>query len=190
MPEMFTPRARLRARPVRLMAFDVDGVMTDGALYFTAQGDELKAFNTLDGHGLKMLAAAGVTLAIVTGRRSRAVELRAENLGIHLLLQGIEDKHAAMQGLLQQAGLSFAEAGYMGDDVVDLPLLRACGFSASVPDGHALVRSHVDYLTHAAAGRGAVREVCELILLAQDKLDAALAPYLALPSENSPAGVA
>jgi 3-deoxy-D-manno-octulosonate 8-phosphate phosphatase (KDO 8-P phosphatase) len=186
MSEMFITRAHQRARPVRLMAFDVDGVLTDGTLYYSSQGDEMKAFNTLDGHGLKMLAHAGVVLAIITGRRSRAVELRAQNLGIELLLQGIEDKHAAMQSLLKQRGLGFADAGYMGDDVVDLPLLQACGFSASVPGGHALVHSHVDYLTRAAAGRGAVREVCELILLAQGKLDAALAPYLAACPESPP----
>ena len=157
------------------MAFDVDGVLTDGTLYFTPRGEEIKAFNTLDGHGLKMLAGAGVVLAIISGRGSRALELRARSLGIELLLQGIEDKHSAMQGLLQQQHLDFAAAGYMGDDVVDLELLRACGYSASVPNGHALVRRQVDYVTRSEAGQGAVREVCELILAAQGKLDAALA---------------
>ena len=171
-------RAVAQARSLRLMAFDVDGVLTDGTLYFTAQGDEMKAFNTLDGHGLKMLAEAGIRLAIITGRSSRAVELRAQNLGIDLLLQGISDKRGAMQTLLDSMGLSFAEAGYMGDDVVDLPLLCACGFSASVQSGHALVKSRVDYIAGAAAGHGAVREVCEMILQAQGKLDAAMAPYL------------
>jgi len=181
---MAISRTHQRARRVRLMAFDVDGVLTDGTLYFSAQGDEMKAFNTLDGHGLKILANAGIVLAIITGRRSRAVEQRAENLGIGLLLQGIEDKRAAMGNLLAEHAMSFTDAGYMGDDVVDLPLLRACGFSASVPSGHALVRSHVDYLTRAAAGMGAVREVCELILLAQGKLDAANAAYLGPASES------
>jgi len=171
-------RALAQARNLRLMAFDVDGVMTDGTLYFTAQGDEMKAFNSLDGHGLKMLAGAGIRLAIITGRSSRAVALRAQNLGIDLLCQGAEDKRGAMQGLLDGLGLDFAAAGYMGDDVVDLPLLCACGFSATVPGGHALVQERVDYISRAAAGHGAVREVCELILSAQDKLDAALAPYL------------
>lgn len=171
-------RATEHARRIRLMAFDVDGVLTDGTLYFSSQGDEMKAFNTRDGHGLKMLAGAGIRLAIITGRRSRAVELRAQNLGIDILLQGIEHKRDAMQALLTQSGIDFAEAGYMGDDVVDLPLLRACGFSASVPDGHALVRNHVDYVAQAAAGRGAVREVCEFILAAQGRLDAAMAHYL------------
>ncbi|OIR01685.1 3-deoxy-D-manno-octulosonate 8-phosphate phosphatase KdsC [mine drainage metagenome] len=171
--------AQDRAQKLRLMAFDVDGVLTDGTLYFTAQGDEMKAFSSIDGHGLKMLAGAGVRLAIITGRSSRAVALRAQNLGIDLLCQGVEDKRGAMQGLLDGLGLDFADAGYMGDDVVDLPLLCACAFSASVPGGHAAVRERVDYVSRAAAGHGAVREVCELILSAQGKLDAALAPYLA-----------
>jgi 3-deoxy-D-manno-octulosonate 8-phosphate phosphatase (KDO 8-P phosphatase) len=167
-----------KARDLRLMGFDVDGVLTDGTLWFSTQGDELKGFNTLDGHGLKMLAENGIILAIITGRRSRAVELRAANLGIELLLQGVEDKRSAMQHLLAEHGLTFSQAGYMGDDIVDLPLLRACGFSASVPNGHALVQAHVDHVTQATGGQGAVREVCELILSAQGKLDAALARYL------------
>ena len=96
-----------------------------------------------------------------------------------MLLQGVEDKRGAMQDLLDQRGLAFADAGYMGDDVVDLPLLSACGFSATVPNGHALLQGRVDYVARAAAGRGAVREVCELILSAQGKLEAAFAPYLA-----------
>lgn len=176
---MFLTRAHRKASGVKLMAFDVDGVLTDGTLYFTAQGDELKAFNTLDGHGLKMLASAGILLAIITGRSSRAVELRARNLGIEILLQGIEDKHGAMLALLEQRQLGFSDAGYMGDDIVDLPLLRACGFSASVPNGHAQVHSHVDYVTRAGAGQGAVREVCEHILFAQGRLAALQAPFLA-----------
>lgn len=179
--QALAPQARARAGALRLMGFDIDGVMTDGTLWFSAQGDEMKGFNTLDGHGLKMLADAGVQLAIITGRRSRAVELRAANLGIELVLQGVEDKHAAMQQLLAAQGLRFAEAGYMGDDVVDLPLLLACGFSASVPNGHALVRARVDHVTQAAAGQGAVREVCELILAAQGRLESALAKYLKVP---------
>jgi len=182
---MFTSLAQQKAGRLRLMAFDVDGVLTDGTLYFTAQGEELKAFHTLDGHGLKMLANAGIELAIISGRSSRALEARAQSLGIELLLQGIEDKHSAMQSLLKQQQLGFACAGYMGDDVVDLPVLRACGFSASVPNGHALVRRHVDYVTRSGAGQGAVREVCELILSVQGKLEADLASYLAMPPAAS-----
>jgi 3-deoxy-D-manno-octulosonate 8-phosphate phosphatase (KDO 8-P phosphatase) len=171
-------RALAKARNLRLMGFDVDGVLTDGTLYFSSQGDEMKAFSSLDGHGLKMLASAGVKLAIITGRRSRAVELRAANLGIELLLQGVEDKRAAMTELLAGQGMTLAEAGYMGDDIVDLPVLRACGFSATVPDGHALVRRQVDYVARAGAGRGAVREVCELILQAQGRLERAQSAWL------------
>ncbi|MBI5920362.1 MAG: HAD family hydrolase [Betaproteobacteria bacterium] len=182
---MFTSVSQQKASQVKLMAFDVDGVMTDGTLYYTAQGEELKAFNTLDGHGLKMLANAGVVLAIISGRGSRALELRAKNLGIEILLQGVEDKHAAMHEVLKRRQLDFASAGYMGDDVVDLPVLRACGFSASVPNGHVLVRRHVDYVTRCGAGQGAVREICELILSAQNKLDQALAPYLVVPPTSA-----
>ncbi len=170
--------AKSKAAGLMLMGFDVDGVLTDGSLYYSSQGDELKAFSSLDGHGLKMLASAGVKLAIITGRTSRAVELRAQNLGITLLLQGVDDKRSAMAKLLASLGLGFKQAGYMGDDVVDLPLMRACGFSATVADGHSLLHQHADYAARKNGGHGAVREVCEFILGAQGKLDAAMETYL------------
>lgn len=169
----------IKANYVRLMGFDIDGVMTDGRLYFSPRGDELKAFFTRDGLGLKMLAKSGIKLAIITGRSSEIVAQRAANLGIDLVLQGVENKKAAMAELLERQGLSFADAGYMGDDVVDLGVMRACGFSATVPDGHALVRRQADYVAAAPAGGGAVREVCELILRAQGRLDAILDAYSA-----------
>lgn len=162
-----------------LMGFDVDGVLTDGALYFGSQGDEMKAFSSLDGHGMRMLADAGVKLAIITGRRSQAVEHRARNLGIELVLQGIDDKRAAMTQLLHDIGLDFSRAGYVGDDIVDLPLLRACGFSATVANAHPLVKEHVDYVSPGQGGRGAVRDICELILRAQGHWDRLMAGYLA-----------
>jgi len=171
--------AMARAASVRLMGFDVDGVLTDGALYFTAQGDEMKAFSSQDGHGLKMLQRAGVEVAIVSGRSSRALELRARNLGIEELHMGVADKRALLAGLAARRGIDLAQAGYMGDDVVDLPILRACGFSATVADGHGEVRARVDYVAIRSGGRGAVREVCDLILRAQGKWDAAMAEYLA-----------
>ena len=170
--------ALTRARNIRLMAFDVDGVLTDGRLYFSAAGEEMKSFHSRDGQGMKMLQAAGLQLALVTGRTARAVELRARNLGITHLRQGVEDKRTVLAELARDLDLDLAQTGYMGDDVVDLQVLRACGFSASVPDGHPLVRAAVDYVSREAAGAGAVREVCELILRAQGKLEAALAPYL------------
>ena len=167
-----------KAGKVRLMAFDVDGVMTDGRLYFTASGEEMKAFHSRDGVGIKMLQSVGIEIAIVTGRTAKVVELRAQNLGISLVKQGVGDKLAAMRDLAQERGLDLGKMAYMGDDVVDLAVLRACGFSASVPDGHPTVRSAVDFVSRAPAGAGAVREVCEYILRAQKRLDEALRPYL------------
>ncbi|OHC67787.1 MAG: phenylphosphate carboxylase subunit delta [Rhodocyclales bacterium GWA2_65_20] len=168
-----------KAADIRLMGFDVDGVMTDGRLYFSPRGDEMKAFFTRDGLGLKMLERSGIRLAIITGRTSEIVAQRAANLGIGLVLQGVDDKRAAMAALLAREGLEFAQAGYMGDDVVDVSVMSACGFAATVADAHALARRQADYVAQAPAGAGAVREVCELILRAQGKLDSALAHYLA-----------
>lgn len=171
--------AQERAANIRLMGFDVDGVMTDGRLYFGPTGDSCKAFFSRDGLGLKLLAKSGITLAIITGRDSPIVTTRAANLGISLVLQGVEDKRAAMAQLLADAGLDFSQAGYMGDDLIDLPLLRACGFSATVPDCHPLLRQHVNHVARSPAGAGAVREVCELILHAQGSWDRVMQPYLA-----------
>lgn len=167
-----------RIKPLRLVAFDVDGVLTDGGLYLSDSGEEFKRFNTLDGHGLKMLKASGVELAIITGRTSRCVELRAQNLGIARLHQGAEDKLAVMQSLLAELKLAPAQAAYMGDDVVDLPVMRHVGLALSVPGAPQVVRDHAHYVSRREAGHGAVREVCELILGAQGTLDARLAPWL------------
>lgn len=171
-----------RAAALKLMAFDVDGVLTDGSLFYSDEGVEIKAFNTLDGLGLKMLQQAGIVVAIITGRRARCVELRAQNLGISHLFQGVENKRETMAALLADLGFSFAEAGYMGDDVVDLPIMSACGFSATPGDGHALVQQHAALIASRHGGRGAAREVCEFILDAQGKLAALLEPYLSTHS--------
>jgi 3-deoxy-D-manno-octulosonate 8-phosphate phosphatase (KDO 8-P phosphatase) len=168
-----------KAANVCLMGFDIDGVMTDGRLYFSPRGDEMKAFFTRDGLGLKMLASAGIKIAIITGRTSEIVAQRAANLGIDLVLQGVGNKRAALAELLAREGLTFAQAGYMGDDIVDVAVMGACGFSATVPDGHALAQRQADYVAMAPAGAGAVREVCELILRAQNRLDATVDAYLA-----------
>ncbi len=167
-----------RARRVRLAVFDVDGVLTDGALYYTDSGEELKAFNVRDGHGMKMLRTSGVQLAIITSRQSRCVELRAQGLGIDLLYQGVADKHAVFQDLLARLKLGAAAGAYMGDDVLDLPLLRRCGLGVTVPDAPAAVQRHAHYVTRARGGHGAVRELCELIMHAQGTLESRLAPYL------------
>lgn len=172
-------RCQEQAAQVRLMGFDIDGVLTDGRLYFSPAGDFSKAFFTRDGLGLKLLAKAGVKLAIITGRESPIVAQRAANLGIDIVRQGVEDKRAAMAEILARENLDFAQCGYMGDDVIDLPLLRACGFSATVPDCHDLLRRHVCYVARAPAGAGAAREVCEFILRARNSWDRVMAPYLA-----------
>ena len=167
-----------RIQAIRLIAFDVDGILTDGGLYLTDSGEEFKRFNSLDGHGLKMLKASGVELAIITGRTSRCVELRTKNLGITRLYQGVEDKWGAMQSLLAELKIQPEEAAFMGDDVVDLPVMRRVGFSITVPNSPQLVRDHAHYLTQRGGGNGAVRETCELIMSAQGTLDKQLAPYL------------
>jgi 3-deoxy-D-manno-octulosonate 8-phosphate phosphatase (KDO 8-P phosphatase) len=167
-----------RIKPLRLVAFDVDGVLTDGGLYLSDSGEEFKRFNSLDGHGLKMLKASGVELAIITGRTSKCVELRARNLGISRLYQGVEDKLATMQALLAELKLAPEAAAFMGDDVVDLPVMRRVGLALSVPAAPQVVRDHAHYVSLREAGHGAVREVCEMILGAQGTLDAQLAPYL------------
>ena len=170
--------AQKRASGVKLMIFDVDGVLTDGSLYYSERGEELKAFNIQDGHGIKMLKQHGVEVALITGRRSRMVELRAANLGIAHLYQGAEDKRAAYTALLQALGLAPEQCGCMGDDLPDLPLLTRCGFAASVPAAPEAVRNRVHYLTRARGGHGAVREVCEFILQAQGSLERAIGAHL------------
>jgi 3-deoxy-D-manno-octulosonate 8-phosphate phosphatase (KDO 8-P phosphatase) len=167
-----------KAKRISLAIFDVDGVLTDGSLYLTDGGDEIKAFNSLDGHGLKMLRESGVTLAIITGRTSKSVELRAKNLGIDLLFQGVADKAQAFAALIHARGLDAAATAYMGDDVVDLPAMLRCGLALTVPNAPLMVRQHAHYVTRAAGGHGAVREACELIMHAQGTLARALEAYL------------
>lgn len=162
-----------RAAAVRLAAFDVDGVLTDGSLYYSDAGEETKAFATLDGHGLKLLIAAQVQVALITARSSRLLEARARNLGVGLLFQGCADKAAVFRGLLGDLGLAPAQASYMGDDVVDLPVMRLAGLALTVPGAPVAVRLAAHHVTRRPGGRGAVREACDLILFARDRLEAA-----------------
>jgi 3-deoxy-D-manno-octulosonate 8-phosphate phosphatase (KDO 8-P phosphatase) len=168
-----------RAKRIRVAAFDVDGVLTDGRLYYTDGGEEIKAFHVQDGHGLKMLQESGVTVAIITSRTSRVVANRARDLGLEHLYQGVANKLQAMNELLSRLGVDMQAASYMGDDVIDLPVLTRCGLAASVPEAPALVRKHAHYVTQSRGGRGAVREFAEFMMHAQGSLDARLAPYLA-----------
>ena len=167
-----------RAKHLKLMIFDVDGVMTDGTLYYPERGEELKVFNIQDGHGIKMLKQYGVEVALITARRSRAVELRAANLGIAHLYQGVEDKRGAYATLLEQLVLAAEQSGYMGDDLLDLPLITRCGFAATVAAAPEAVRKRAHYVARAGGGHGAVREVCEFILRAQGMLEHAIGAHL------------
>ena len=174
-----SPELLERARAIKLAVFDVDGVMTDGSLYFSEAGETLKVFNSLDGHGLRILQQGGIELAIISGRSSQALALRARELGITQLFQGIHDKLKTFEALRQSLRLTYEEIAAIGDDVVDLPILTRCGFAACVPAAPALVKQRVHYVTQASGGRGAVREFCEFILQAQGTLDGLLKCYLA-----------
>ena len=170
--------AKARASRIKLMAFDVDGVLSDGSLFYTDEGIEIKAFNSLDGLGLNLLRKAGITIAVITGRNTRNVAARMQHLGIDLLFQGVKNKLEVMQDLLAKLGITAEEAGFMGDDIIDLQVMAACGFSATPADSHHLAKRYACLISSKDGGRGAVREVCEFILDAQGKLDAVLAPYL------------
>ncbi|MEX0959670.1 MAG: HAD-IIIA family hydrolase [Burkholderiales bacterium] len=167
-----------RARGIRLAIFDVDGVLTDGTIYLSDAGEVFKAFHILDGLGLKMLRESGVQLAILSGRKSAAVTIRARETGIAHVLQGVEDKLSTYRKLLRRLHLDEQEAAFMGDDLPDLPVLRACGLALSVPAAPELVRKHAHYVTERTGGKGAVREAAELIMYAQGTLDAQIGSYL------------
>ncbi len=164
-----------RARAVRLAIFDVDGVLTDGTIWIGARGEAFKAFNILDGHGIKMLQGAGVRTAILSGRDSEAVVRRAEELSIHHVVQGAGDKAAAFAELLAESGFRAEAGAFVGDDLPDLPVLRRCGFAVAVANAVDEVKAACHYVTAAAGGRGAVREFCELVLRAQGQLGEARA---------------
>ena len=167
-----------KAADIRLVIFDVDGVLTDGSLFLGDDGQEYKAFHSKDGHGMKMLQRAGVTIAIITGRTSEVVRIRMQSLGIQHVFQGIEDKRSAYAELKQLIGLEDRQIAYVGDDVVDLPVMTQVGLAITVADAHALVQQHAHWTTPSGGGRGAAREVCEMLMDAQGKLQPALAAYL------------
>lgn len=167
-----------KAALIKLMIFDVDGILTDGSLHFGAEGEFLKTFNVLDGQGIKLLQDAGIVTAIISARQSPIVAKRAADLGITHLLQGIHDKKEAFEKLTAMLNIEPKHCGFIGDDVIDLPVLSRVGFSASVPNGHVEVKSRVDYVTQANGGAGAAREVCDFILQAQGKYDQVLTRFL------------
>lgn len=167
-----------RAAEIRLVIFDVDGVLTDGSLFIGDQGEEYKAFYSRDGHGMVLLQETGVTLAVITGRTSEVVRVRMEGLGIRHLYQGRRDKLPAYEDLKGILGLSDEQIAYVGDDWMDLPVMQRVGLAIAVGDAHPLVQRHAHWCTPSPGGRGAARDVCELILEAQGTLRSKMEAYL------------
>jgi 3-deoxy-D-manno-octulosonate 8-phosphate phosphatase (KDO 8-P phosphatase) len=174
----FPPDLLLKAQGIRVLFLDVDGVLTDGGLYFGADGETTKRFNTLDGHGLKLLQKAGITPAVVTGRDSPALRVRLQALGIEHARFGTEDKQPAAHDILQTLGLGWAQSAAIGDDWPDLPMMLRCAFSAAPVNAHIEVLGRAQYVTKAAGGHGAVREVCDLLMVASGRYAGMLQPYL------------
>ena len=171
----FAPDLLLKAQGIQVVFFDVDGVLTDGSLYFTETGESIKRFHTLDGHGLKLLQRAGITPAVITGRDSKPLRLRLAALGIIHVHYGTEDKYPAAEQTLQELGLSWAQAAAMGDDWPDLALMRRCSLICAPPNAHQEVKAVADHVTIAHGGNGAVREVCDLLLIASGRYASLLA---------------
>jgi len=168
-----------KAAAIRLIVFDVDGVLTDGSLYIGDDGQEYKAFNSKDGHGMKMLQATGVQIAIITGRTSEVVRIRMQSLGVEHVYQGKRMKLPAYEELKQATGFGDDQIAYVGDDVVDLPVMTRVGLAIAVQDAHYLAKQHAHWVTPSSGGRGAGREACELIMDAQGTLQSSLQAYLA-----------
>jgi len=167
-----------KASRIRLVIFDVDGVLTDGNLYLGNNGEELKAFNIKDGLGIKLLMQSGIEIGIITGRSSELVAQRMESLGVKYVYQGQHEKLPAYQELLTKLELDPEQVAYVGDDLIDLPLMRRSGFAVAVQDAHSLVKQNAHWQTSLAGGKGAAREVCELLMKAQGTLDKAYQAFL------------
>ncbi len=176
----FEPQTLLAAQDIRIAFFDVDGVLTDGGVYFSEHGETLKRFSILDGYGLKLLRAAGITPAVITGRDSKPLRVRLQALGIDHVRYGTEDKLPAAQALLDALGFDWPQAAAIGDDWPDLPVLMRAGFAAAPANAHAEVRAVAHHVTSARGGEGAAREFCDLLLTAgghyRRLLDAARGP--------------
>ncbi|MDK4625473.1 3-deoxy-D-manno-octulosonate 8-phosphate phosphatase KdsC [Kingella kingae] len=166
-----------RAQAVKLLIMDVDGVLTTGQLFIASTGEIIKPFNTLDGHGIKMLQKTGVQTAIITARNDPAVAARAQSLGISHYLCGIDDKRMAYEQLRDQLGLSAKQCAMVGDDVIDLPVMVHCGLPIAVANAHIFVQQRAAYTTQKHGGMGAIRECTDLIMHAQNTLQAALNEY-------------
>lgn len=166
MPFEFQPETLLAAQDIRIAFFDIDGVLTDGGVYFTEHGETLKRFSILDGYGLKLLRKAGILPAVITGRDSKPLRVRLEALGIEHVRYGTEDKLPAAEAMLQSLGFGWPQAAAIGDDWPDLPVLGRVGFAAAPANAHVEVRDAARYVTRARGGEGAAREFCDLLVTA------------------------
>jgi len=175
----FEPALLLRAQGVRVVFFDVDGVLTDGGLFFTDSGETIKRFSTLDGHGLKMLQKAGITPAVITGRDSAPLRTRLQALGISHVRYGTEDKAPAAQEILNELGLDWSQAAHMGDDWPDMAVMTRAAFACAPNNAHIEVKAIAHYVTQHDGGHGAVREFCDLLLIASGRYADLLRGYVA-----------
>jgi len=173
----FSPETLLAAQDIRIAFFDIDGVLTDGGVYFTEHGETLKRFSILDGYGLKLLRGAGITPAVITGRDSKPLRLRLEALGIAHVRYGTEDKLPAAEAMLAALGFDWSQAAAIGDDWPDLPVLRRCAFAAAPANAHAEVKAIVHHVTTLRGGEGAAREFCDLLLVASGRYAQLLEAY-------------
>ena len=172
---------RARLANLRLMVFDVDGILTDGSLWYGENGEALKRFHVQDGHGLKMLSMGGINVALVTGREGPIVARRAAELGLGDVMQNVRDKGAALATLATRHHLKMDQIGFMGDDLIDLPAMQRAGFAASVPEAPAYIAQAAHWVSTRAGGHGAARECCDLILAAQQRLGQFFQPGLLGP---------
>ena len=178
MPTMaFEPETLLAAQDIRVAFFDVDGVLTDGGLYFTQEGEVIKRFNTLDGHGLKLLQKVGITPVVITGRDSAPLRLRLKNLGVVHARFGTEDKKPAAEEFLQTLGLDWSQAAAMGDDWPDLPVMRRAAIACAPANAHAEALAAADYVSQRQGGQGGAREFCDLLLVASGRYASLLESY-------------
>jgi len=167
-----------KAKKLKLLILDVDGVLTDGKLFFDNEGNEYKSFHARDGHGIKLLRQTGIEVAVISGRKSNSVSLRMKNLGIEHVYQGHEDKRGAFKELIEKSGITPEQAAYMGDDLLDLPVMTRVGLAIAVADANFAVRQRADWCTALPGGHGAVREVCDFIMQAQGRFDEVVNAYL------------
>jgi 3-deoxy-D-manno-octulosonate 8-phosphate phosphatase (KDO 8-P phosphatase) len=166
-----------KLKHIQLLLLDVDGVLTDGSITYNDDGSETKIFNAKDGLGIRLAMKAGIKVGIVTGRSSKALSHRCDNLGIHLIFDGVRDKAMMLDKISEQTGVAVNDTAFVGDDLPDMPIMRRAGLSIAVADAHKIVRENADWTTQAPGGRGAVREVCEALLIAKGLWDEIVGRY-------------